>query len=257
MPTFTIDDNIVFCAPGAGQLNTVIAIDRTIGSLTFSTNATGSVTIKLTNSNNAGKILTVGSASVPGSITIEDPGVAVTHYIGGANVGQGLDLPNETTVTINGAANRILFMKDRVMGVGSIKKEGTGTLQMANGFQFKNSYSGGTTINGGMVIVATTNGCLGEGDVLVNNGGTLSLSISSAISDTNNLSVAAGGQVYLSSGVNETVYGFVRDGVVAYSGVYGASGSGAMFNDDTIFSGTGTLTVLAPDPPAGTVITLY
>lgn|GEM_PF-4790636 len=247
----------MFYAPEAARFNySVIGGDATVGSVTFNTNATNAVNIKLTNPNNAQKTLTIGSATVPGSITMEDPGVAVTHTFGLANPGVGVNTPNELTITVNGASNRVVRFNDAVIGVGSIKKEGTGTLQMSSNLGVNNSYSGGTTINGGTVKVTTAAGRLGTGDVVVNSGGTLWLSVGGAIGDTNTLTVTTGGKVNLAAGINETVYNFRRGADVAYAGVYGATGSGAKFIDNDIFSGIGTLTVLAPDPPKGTVIAI-
>ncbi len=55
-------------------------------------------------------------------------------------------------------------------GAGSIKKLGTGTLTLT----YKNTYTGGTTIDGGTLLANnTSNSATGSGDVIINNGATL------------------------------------------------------------------------------------
>jgi fibronectin-binding autotransporter adhesin len=63
-------------------------------------------------------------------------------------------------------------------------------------------------------------------------------------------------QIEIPSGVNVTTFYFAIDGVFKPAGTWGATGSGADFEDDSIFSGGGILTVLATGPASGTVIML-
>ena len=53
----------------------------------------------------------------------------------------------------------------------------------------------------------------------------------------------------LGAGVNEVVGGLVLGGVSQAPGTYGSTASGAQFQNDEFFSGTGTVTVISvPEP---------
>jgi autotransporter-associated beta strand protein len=78
-----------------------------------------------------------------------------------------------------------------IISGNSVTKVGTGTLTLSNA----NTYSGGTTINGGSIIVTNTTGsAAGTGSVTVNNGGTLTGTgiISGAVTVNSGGTLAAG-----------------------------------------------------------------
>ncbi len=135
-----------------------------------------------------------------------------------------------------------------------------------------NSYAGGTTVNGGSLVAATgSTTALGTGNVTVESanlvfaGSAAKLLIQSgatnAIADTATLSLAGGnvvgvaddGYAELDGGINETIAGLVLGGVTKAPGIYGSSSSGAPLANqfDEFFSGSGTVTVLAPAVLAG------
>ena len=63
--------------------------------------------------------------------------------------------------------------------------------------------------------------------------------------------VATGAMLDLNYGGTDTIDGLTVGGAARFSGTWGASGSGATFIDDAVFSGTGTLTVTSgPTPTA-------
>ena len=127
-----------------------------------------------------------------------------------------------------------------------------------------NSYSGGTTINGGNLVVSGATADLGSGNVEVKNiiaGAnarlTISAGVANAIGDLATLSLEGGGtggvadQGYavLGAGINDTIAGLTLGGVVqTLGGTYGSSASSATFQNDEFFSGLGVVTLAIPEP---------
>lgn len=84
------------------------------------------------------------------------------------------DPGNGTALTIGadgGSSSPDLLIEDSSAGPGSIRKEGSGTLELLNA----NTYTGKTNIYGGTLLVSNTTGtATGNSSVFVRNGGTLS-----------------------------------------------------------------------------------
>lgn len=120
---------------------------------------------------------------------------------------------------------------------GGINKTGAGTLEL----QYANSYSGGTEVSAGRLIVGA-DASLGSGHVTVT-GGVLELDGNTAIDDTATL-VITGGVVHLdfSELLTESVGQLILNGVVYNTpAVFDANSPGGFF------TGTGSLTVV-PEP---------
>jgi fibronectin-binding autotransporter adhesin len=135
-----------------------------------------------------------------------------------------------------------------------------------------NTYSGGTVVDGGTLLVSGPNATSGTGNVTVNSsslvfaGATAKLSIEAgvldAIADTATLSLAGGavagvaddGIADLGAGVNEIVGGLVLGGVVQGPGTYGSTASLATVQNDEYFTGTGIVTV--PAQPIQPLLTI-
>ena len=128
-----------------------------------------------------------------------------------------------------------------------------------------NTYTGGTLVAGGTLLVTGAQAKLGAGNVTVDNASSpaslarlsLALDTADAIDDAATLILAGGGNpgvadlnyAVLGDAINETVAGLVLGGVPQTTpGTYGSTLSGAMFQNDEYFSGTGVLTVLVPEP---------
>jgi autotransporter-associated beta strand protein len=172
----------------------------------------------------------------------------------------------------NRATNGSIFIiGDPITGVGQATKIGPGQMLITNA----NTYSGGTVVSGGSLVVGhadainngfgfyvATDGTLGSGNVTVNDNGIdftyleiqSTLATVNVIADTATLSLAGGGIVgspdegyaLLDAGINETVGGLILGGVAQTTpGTYGSSFSGAMFTNDEYFNGFGLIT-LAP-----------
>ena len=137
-----------------------------------------------------------------------------------------------------------------ISGTGGLVVDGPGLVTLSAA----NTYAGGTTIRKGTLSV-TGSSTLGTGDVTIAPGALLLIANSASIADTATLTFGAGatpGKLELAAGVNETVKSLYVGTSWQRSGTYGATGSGAKFIRDDLFSGTGTLTVLEGSP-AGTM----
>ncbi len=120
---------------------------------------------------------------------------------------------------------------------------GSGSLTLSGA----NTYTGGTTISSAKVVAAA-NGALGTGNVNVNTPGlglTLQGAFNNFIADAATVSIATGAAMALNqTGGSDTVASLVLGGVTQTTpGTYGSSASGAANQNDTFFSGTGTLTI--------------
>ncbi len=101
----------------------------------------------------------------------------------------------------------------------------------------------------GAETLSVTNNCaLGTGPVIVSWAGTLDVACSSALTNVTALQMTSfrgqgetWGKINMST--NSTVWTFVLDDKLQKLGTYGASGSGAEFIDDLLFSGPGVLKV--------------
>ncbi len=107
-----------------------------------------------------------------------------------------------------------------------------------------NTYSGGTEVESGSLVVSGASATLGTGDVMVTGGDlTISTGVANAIADTAMLGISGTGIVDLGSGINEFIAALSLGGVMQGLGTYGATGSGAANINDTFFSGMGLITV--------------
>lgn len=121
-----------------------------------------------------------------------------------------------------------------------------------------NTYAGGTTVDGGELILGAPAAALGSGDVTVTNTAeqlTIQSGVLNAIADSASLLLAGGGVAGtadagfadLGAGVNEVVTSLVLGGVPQLPGTYGSSLSGATFQNNEYFAGAGVITVI-PEP---------
>ncbi|MFQ3243085.1 MAG: autotransporter-associated beta strand protein, partial [Lentimonas sp.] len=111
---------------------------------------------------------------------------------------------------------------------GAVTKTGAGTLTLSA----TNSYTGATTVSAGILS-------LGNG---TNN---------TALNDAADMIVASGAMLNLNYTGTDTIDELSLGGALQTPGIWGASGSGATFINDSFFSGGGTLTVgTGPEPTA-------
>lgn len=262
----TLSNNAAYSAhstqvdAGGGQFN------LNGGTVTFHNLTLGSVP-----GSAAGKLI------IGGNVTLAPTTLGGT---GTATIQSATSRGGETGVVDLGGGTRTLTITDGTPAVdvtissnifnGGLIKDGAGTLQLSG----NDSYTGGTTVASGLLTLLGSTARLGTGDVFVQAGvGGAELQIqagvSNAIADTATLSisnpsfgasgfgaalVAGAGTVDLGTGINETVYKLVINGSSLGPGTYGSTSSAATFKNDQVFSGTGILTVLVPEPASAILL---
>jgi fibronectin-binding autotransporter adhesin len=189
--------------------NATIGLDsnQTVGTLIF--NSTGDNTSGLPLQYN----LTASSSTIfgigAGGSLIMDNTVnsapAAINFIAGATI-QFITAPvilhSNTVITVTSAANTLFFgsqvnalgnVVGGISGTGSLTIAGAGTVQLF----FLDTYSGGTTVNAGANLLASTDNALPSGHALVNNGTTTINGDAnlSSLTGTGKLSIGPGGDL--------------------------------------------------------------
>jgi len=212
-------DTAVFNSAFSNQPNLIA--DAAIGTLLMTNSVAQDVTI----SSSLAAILTIGGGGIPGTGILIDSASAFTLTItarvgvdasqawtnNSSNLftvsGATLALGVENILTVNGTGNTLISAVITEVGTGSgIIKDGSGTLTITA----NNTYTGGTTVNSGTLLVNGT-GDLGTGNVTVNNSGTLGGNSTSPIINRGTfddarfrVTVAAGGNLAPGNGGNNT-----------------------------------------------------
>ena len=244
------------------------------GSVKYNSNGNTSSFGAQNTSKNTGNHVTLGSPNGGAAVLwMEGSGAIFAHSLETASGADGelriesLFRSGNWTATIAGPVtlydNLVLAMQSPnegntselrcrsvISGAGGLVVDGPGLVTLSAA----NTYAGGTTVRAGTLSV-TDSGTLGTGSVSVEAGATLSLATSSALS----------GNAALTLGESDDAFGYVQLTANATAktldigmrkmakGTYGATGSGAKYIRDDLFSGTGILTVLE-GPPEGIVV---
>ena len=126
-------------------------------------------------------------------------------------------------------------------------KSGAGTMEITA----SNSYDGGTTVNGGTLVVGAS-GTLGSGNLTVNAGAVCDLrNTSGAVANTASVYLNGDGSLILAAGLNETVARLFVNGAAMPPGTYTAA------SHPSFISGSGSLisTQGGSAPPTGLTAT--
>jgi autotransporter-associated beta strand protein len=250
-----------------GQANTTITVgnDSGLGTGTFNAAASGTIQAgggarSISNAVSlSGGTLTVGGSNAftfSGPVTVSGAAsrtltvnnTALTTFSGSVFLSEAA--ATGRTLLINGTGNvNITGQISNFNGAGTagtLSKGGSGILTLSN----TNTYSGGTLISGG-TLVAAQNGALGTGNVSLTAANvvlTLQGAFNNYISDTATLSIGfTNDTVNLNFTGTDTINMLTLAGTPQAAGTYGAVGSGAQFELAQL-NGTGTLTVLVPEP---------
>jgi len=205
------------------------------GRLVFSGNMTSIGTLQGMNS--SGRIDLSGSNGTPATVRAKDVGRSLTLGIGhdyALGTGASINIVRDVTLVSMGQARTItqnLPMNSATLTVdgdfgltlaGNLTANGGSQLLVKNGLSSltllgNNTYAGGTTINGGLIVVGHTNALGAAGTITVNSNGTLAVANGIAFSRavTFNAGSALGGEGTFSPGSawSVPVNGFVRPGL--------------------------------------------
>ena len=190
-----------------------------------------------------GTLTLAGANTYTGATTV----TAGTLEIGGAgSLGSGSyagTIANSGAFEYNSSANQTL--SGVISGTGSVVKGNSGTLTL--GSTVANTYSGGTTINDGIISLGTGGGvtshqdALGTGAVTANSGGELRLWISNGGSFTiDNAFTLDGGTVHGEDGIYDLSGAMT---LAAGGGTLSGKWSGKAITVSGTISGTGALTI--------------
>ncbi len=198
LANFTINGGGAATIRGAGLVNTGTATTLNYTTVANVWNTTSGTWDVATNAN-----WTNGSDSLyynGDSATFNEPASASTVTLSGALT--------PASVTVSNTNNAYTFTGGAITGAGGLTKNNDGTLAIAS----QQTYTGGTTINGGIVDLTGGGGATGtiRGTATVNTGGTLRLSVNDATgynTDATRLGVInlVGGTLHVNTTANQTL----------------------------------------------------
>jgi autotransporter-associated beta strand protein len=222
--------------------NVALTAPATVNSLRFTAFNTANI--------GSGQVLTISS----GGLFMQNGGGTLGQS-GSSNAGTVAFGSAEGVIWSNGTnINTIGAVLD---GTGGLTKAGTGTLILTG----LNTFSGLTYVGAGTLQVGDGGVNVSNlgitGNVTVASGATLSLLNGLTIADNATLTLEQlglfNGKVNLGFGVDETIGSLFFDNAFAPAGTYGSTLSGATFQNDTYFSGSGILTVV-PEPGSAAML---
>jgi autotransporter-associated beta strand protein len=165
-------------------------------------------------------------------------GTAVTAYSDGStvtfndfnagNYAVTLNIPvNPASVTVNSSGNYTISGIGGIGGTGSLKKSGSGTLTLST----VNTYSGGTNVTGGKLIVGT-HGALPSNQAVTLAGGNMQLAPHTGGETVSSLSITGGSTLDLTNNHIVIDYGVPADQATVDSAIRSYISSGEIFSSE-------------------------
>ncbi len=160
--------------------NSVFAINRSdafnfggviSGTGSFQQLGTGTTTLSAVNSYSGGTMISAGVLNVSADNNLGAASGGLTFNAGTLQFGSAFNLADTRTITLNGGGGTFdtngfnTSISQGITGSGGLTKTGPGTLTLSG----SNSYSGGTVLNAGILVVNNAQ-ALGLGNVTVNGG---------------------------------------------------------------------------------------
>jgi len=160
--------------------NSVFAINRSdafnfggviSGTGSFQQLGTGTTILTAVNSYNGGTTISAGVLNVSADNNLGSAAGGLTFNGGTLQFGSAFNLADTRTITLNGGGGTFdtngfnTSISQGITGSGGLTKTGPGTLTLSG----SNSYSGGTVLNAGILVVNNAQ-ALGLGNVTVNGG---------------------------------------------------------------------------------------
>jgi fibronectin-binding autotransporter adhesin len=206
----------------------------------FGLTKAGAATLTLSGANTytAGTTIQSGTLDI-GTNTSLGTG-AVTFNTGNSTLQAGATLSGVTnamsvatgiTATMDTQANS-MTLSGVISGAGALTKTGTGTLTLAN----TNSYSGGTTLNAGILDINTA-GALGTGTFIIN-GGTIGNTSGAAIASVGNAQTWNGSFTFNGTNANQALT-FTNNVALTATPTVTVSNANGTLTENGIISGAG------------------
>ncbi len=185
-----------------------------------------------------GSVFVSGETSLSGNTIVSGPvgtgalqmagGTSLNAYAGGSVLDNAVSLPKGNVTIGTESATDSLTLRGTVSGAGQLVIDGAGAFALSG----SNTYSGGTVITSGTVVVGSGINPLGTGNVIVESGATLRLADASL---ANTLTFNPGSRLLGDGSVASATIG---NGVTLSPGALGAVSVGTLsFNDLTLLGG--------------------
>jgi autotransporter-associated beta strand protein len=245
--TDDISQDSTFTGGETAFLATAAGVDSsfTVGSISMSASTSGNRSLTFSNVLNGTGVIIFDDDDGTANVTVFANNNRFT-FNSGVQLIDPLLIASTSTSGTNTSDTKATFN-------GSISESGGSkavTVNLATArivvFNGSNSYSGGTTLEGGGTLRVAASGTLGSGDVTVTAGVLQIQNTSNILNDAADISIANGGLLELSSGINDVVGSLTLGGVVQPAGIYNSS------THPSFLSGTGSLQVV-PEPALAAV----
>ncbi len=199
------------------------------------TDSGGSGGLTVTNTGTGGSLRLTGTNTYSGG-TVIDNGAQLIVGDGGTHGSITGDVVDNGILSF--ARSDDTSFGGAISGTGSVRQEGSGTLTLSG----NNSYTGGTTVNGGTVRVASdANLGNASGDLLLNNG---TLQTTASLASARNTIITGSGTFNTDIGTTFTSNGGVSgNGNLVKSGAGSMVANGALTQNGGVQVNDGTLTI--------------